>query len=179
MRYFITLLVLLLTFISVTPAVSETKEFTEFYQRYLKLSYGAPKNLDFITWLYHVKHTSLKHGIDPNKTLAVLETESSKNGRLLTFGPINRSGRFVGPGGLFKGCGNWDWQQRILDPYFNTNVSIKAMTRYKDFTKSMRKYNASYNSAYMRRIKQLEHMNRSAKIFDNIELARVYNSKYK
>jgi hypothetical protein len=173
-RYLLTILLLLLSTTTYATPLDPT-----FYKRYLELSYGAPSHIDFVDWLAFVKKRSLERGISPYRTLAVLETESSKHGRCLTFGPINRNGKFVGPGGLNKNCGSKEWQQKILNPYFNTEVSIKAMTRYGDFRRSMKKYNTSFNGAYWNRIRSLEYRNREARIFENLDLVKVYKPKTK
>jgi hypothetical protein len=106
--------------------------------------------------------------------MAVFQTESSKYGKLLNFGPIDSKGRFIGPGGIFKKCKEDKvWQQDILDPFFNAKVAILAMTRWKDFNKSMRKYNATCNSAYLNRIRELEGINEESGLFDNLELVKM------
>ena len=107
-------------------------------------------------WLAFVKTCSAKYGIDPNFALAVAEVESSYKGERFRFGKMGK-GTYYGPFGIHK-CFLSKWE--INDPYVNTEVGIRALSRYKDQKKSLKKYNASFNEAYYRRIKQLEARNR-------------------
>lgn len=112
-------------------------------------------------WLNYVKTCSEKYGIDPNVALAVAEVESSGQGQRFRFGPIGK-GTYYGPYGIKK-CflSKWD----IADPYVNTEIGIKALTRYRDLRKSLRKYNAEFNEAYYRRIVYLAQQNRRQGVF--------------
>lgn len=177
MRYM--MIALLLLSLTLTSTPSTARQTTDFMTRYTELSNvnignGAPKQINFLEWLRYVKEFSHKRNINPNRALAVLETESSKHGKCLTFGPINHSGRNIGPGGIFKYCKeDKDWQRRLLDPYFNTEVAILAMTRFTDFNKSMHKYNTLCNSAYLGRIRELERKNKESQIFENLDLCQL------
>jgi hypothetical protein len=113
------------------------------------------------SWLRYVKTCSDKYGIDPNFALAVAETESSNKEVRFRFGKMGK-GTYYGPFGIHR-CFLSKWA--INDPYVNTEVGIRALARYGDQKRSLKKYNASFNEAYWRRIKQLEKQNRMAKVF--------------
>ena len=108
------------------------------------------------SWLHHVKVMSAKYGVDPNFALAVAEVESSNKEVRFRFGKMGK-GTYYGPFGIHK---SFLSQWAINDPYINTEVGVRALARYKDQRQSLRKYNASFNEAYYRRIKQLEARNR-------------------
>ena len=114
------------------------------------------------SWLRFVKACSAKYGIDPCFALAVAETESSTKGVRFRFGKMGR-GTYYGPFGIHK-CFLSKWN--IADPYVNTEVGIRALARYADQRRSLQHYNVEFNGAYWRRIKQLERVNRLAKVFD-------------
>lgn len=121
-----------------------------------------PAKPDMPTWLAFVKSCSEKYGVDPYFALAVAETESSCKGRRFRFGRMGRS-PYYGPFGLHR-CFLASWN--IADPYINTEVGIRALARYKSQRRSLKKYNASFNEAYYRRIKFLEARNRREKVFE-------------
>lgn len=116
-------------------------------------------------WLAFVKACSAKYGIDPNFALAVAEVESSYKGERFRFGKMGK-GTYYGPFGIHK-CFLSKW--RIDDPYINTEVGIRALSRFKDQRKSLRKYNASFNEAYYQTIKRIEARNRKTKVFEKGE----------
>ena len=111
-------------------------------------------------WLHHVKVMSAKYGIDPNFALAVAEVESSNKEVRFRFGKMGK-GTYYGPYGIHK-CFLSKWA--INDPLVNTEVGIRALARYKDQRKSLKRYNASFNEGYYRQIKKLERQNRESGI---------------
>ena len=113
-------------------------------------------------WLHHVKAMAEKYSVDPNFALAVAEVESSNKEVRFRFGKMGK-GTYYGPFGVHK-CflSKWD----INDPMVNTEVGIRALARYADQRRSLRKYNASFNEAYYRRIRQLEARNRKEGVFE-------------
>lgn len=113
-------------------------------------------------WLRYVKLCSEKYGIDPNVALAVAEVESSGQGQRFRFGPIGK-GTYYGPMGLHK-CFLRRWN--IGDPYVNTEIGIRALARKRDLRRSLRKYNASFDETYYKRIMQLAAKNRRQGVFD-------------
>jgi len=114
-------------------------------------------------WLSFVKTCSERYGVDPNFALAVAETESSCKGKRFRFGRMGK-GTFYGPFGIHK-CFRRRWD--IGNPYVNTQVGIRALARHKNQRRSLRKYNASFNEAYWKRVKQLEARNRKNGVFDD------------
>jgi hypothetical protein len=90
-----------------------------------------------------------KYGVDPNFALAVAEVESSNKEVRFRFGKMGR-GTYYGPFGIHK-CFLDKWA--INDPMVNTEVGIRALSRYgKDYRRTLRKYNESFNESYYRRI---------------------------
>ena len=112
-------------------------------------------------WVILVKAVAVKYGVDPNFALAVAEVESSNKEVRFRFGKMGR-GTYYGPYGIHK-CFLKKWD--ISDPSINTEVGIRALARYKDQRKALKKYNASFNEGYYRRIKQLEARNRREGVF--------------
>lgn len=112
-------------------------------------------------WLAFVHKTSIKYGVDPYFALAVAEVESSYKGERFRFGKVSKT--YYGPYGIHK-CFLKKWN--IADPYVNTEVGIRALARYKNQRKSLKKYNVSFNEGYYKRIKYLENKNRKEKAFD-------------
>ncbi len=112
-------------------------------------------------WLRYVKACADKYGVDPYFALAVAETESGNKEVRFRFGKIGKA--YYGPFGIHK-CflSRWD----IADPFINTEVGIRALARYSDQRKTLKKYNIEFNEGYWRRIKQLERLNREARVFD-------------
>jgi len=128
---------------------------------YNKTKYNNKQPIDMKNWLNWVLLCSKKYGVDPYFALAVAETESSNRNVRFRFNRIGRT--YYGPMGIHK-CFLKKWN--ISDPYVNTEVGIRALARYGSQKKALKKYNASFNMAYYRRIKHLEHKNRQSKIFD-------------
>jgi hypothetical protein len=124
-------------------------------------------------WLAFVHKTSVKYGIDPNFALAVAEVESSYKGERFRFGKMGK-GTYYGPFGIHK-CFLKKWA--INDPYINTEVGIRALARYKDQRKSLKKYNAAFNEGYYRTIKKLEKKNRESGVFKKGENEPIKISK--
>jgi hypothetical protein len=116
------------------------------------------------SWLHHVKVCSGRYGVDPYFALAVAETESSTRGMKFRFGKMGK-GTYYGPFGIHK-CFLSRWN--IADPFINTEVGIRALARSKDQRKALKRYNAEFNEAYWRRIKQLEAANRRANVFKEV-----------
>jgi hypothetical protein len=112
-------------------------------------------------WLHHVYITSAKYKVDPYFALAVAETESSCKGQQFRFGKMGK-GTYYGPFGIHR-CFLKKWA--INDPLVNTEVGIRALARYSSQRRALQKYNASFNEAYWRRIKQLERQNRERRVF--------------
>jgi hypothetical protein len=112
-------------------------------------------------WLACVHKTALKYGVDPYFALAVAEVESSYKGARFRFGKIGKT--YYGPYGIHK-CFLNRWN--IADPYVNTEVGIRALARYGNQKKSLKKYNVSFNMAYYKRIKYLENKNRRDRVFN-------------
>jgi hypothetical protein len=113
-------------------------------------------------WYRFVKACSAKYGVDPYFALAVAETESSCKGRQFRFGKMGK-GTYYGPFGIHK-CflSKWD----INDPFVNTEVGIRALSRYRSQRQALKKYNTAFNEGYYKRIKSLESKNRRDKVFD-------------
>jgi hypothetical protein len=120
-------------------------------------------------WYRFVKTCSAKYGVDPYFALAVAETESSCKGRKFRFGKMGK-GTYYGPFGI-KNIFLKKWN--IADPYVNTEIGIRALARYRDQKKSLKKYNASYNVTYYKRIKYLENKNRKDRFFDRPILSNM------
>ncbi|MGA7886359.1 MAG: hypothetical protein WCA44_11510 [Acidobacteriaceae bacterium] len=112
-------------------------------------------------WLQEVKMVSEYYGVNPNFALAVAETESSCRGQQFRFGSMGK-GTYFGPFGIHK-CFRAKWD--IADPYINTVIGIRALARYRDKRRTLRKYNAAFNEAYWRRVCYLERRNREAGVF--------------
>lgn len=106
------------------------------------------------------------YGIDKYFALAVAATESGKGDRLFRFG---KAGRYHLPWGIHEYVVK-DRGWPVQDIYVQTEVAIRAIARWKRRTgslrKAMAKYNASFNMAYWRRIKELEAQFRQERIFD-------------
>jgi soluble lytic murein transglycosylase-like protein len=123
-----------------------------------------------LEWLRYVKTCSEKYNIDPNFALAVAETESSTKEVRFRFGKMGRS-KYYGPFGIHK-CFLKKWN--INDPFVNTEVGIRALARYGpgdgNYRRALKKYNATFNEAYYRRIKELQRRNKSAKVFESKQL---------
>lgn len=107
----------------------------------------------------YVKQVSQKYGMDPAVSLALAEVESSKDKQRFRFG---RVGRYWLPFGIHKDCAKG---HDLSDWRVNTEVGIRAIARYKDLRKSLKKYNASFNEAYYRRVLTLAAKNRKEKVF--------------
>ena len=122
---------------------------------------SQPVEVTMPEWLHYVKQCSEKYGVDPNFALAVAECESSCKGKRFRFGKMGQS-KYYGPFGIHR-CflSRWD----IANPFINTEVGIRALARYKDKRKSLKKYNAAFSEGYWKRIKQLERQNHLAGIF--------------
>ena len=139
--------------------------------------YKADKNNNIIWipyWLNWVKFCSAKYGVDPYFALGVAEIESSNRYNRFRFGKMGRT--FYGPYGIHK-CflSRWD----ISDPFTNTEVGIRALSRYGgDQRRALKRYNASFTEGYYRRIKFLERKNRETNIF-NLTLAELRPLIYK
>ena len=112
-------------------------------------------------WLSFVKVTAEKYGVEPAFALAVAEVESSGKGKRFRFGKMGRS-KYYGPFGVHQ-CFMSKWD--ISDPYINTEVGIKALSRYKDSRRALKKYNTAFNETYFRRIKTLEARNNKEQIW--------------
>jgi hypothetical protein len=131
-----------------------------------KLTYPKKIKLDKKTiilsdWLNWVKYCSQKYGVDPYFALSVAECESSNRYQRFRFGLMGRT--FYGPYGIHKCFLNkWD----ISDAFTNTEVGIRALARYGDQKRALKKYNTHFNMAYYNRIKYLERRNRIEKVFD-------------
>jgi hypothetical protein len=125
--------------------------------------YKADKNNNIIWipyWLNWVKFCSKKYNVDPYWVLGVFETESSNKYNRFRFGKMGKT--FYGPAGIHKCFLNkWD----ISDPFINTEVGIRALSRYGDQKRALRKYNTSFNMAYYHRIKFLERKWRNDDVF--------------
>jgi hypothetical protein len=112
-------------------------------------------------WLAYVKKTSVKYGIDPYFALAVAEVESSYKGERFRFGKMGKT--YYGPFGIHK-CFLKKWD--ISNTFVNTEVGIRALSRYGNQKKSLKKYNTHFNMTYYKRIKYLENKNRKDRVFD-------------
>lgn len=113
-------------------------------------------------WLAWVKTCADKYGVDPYICLAVANTESSKGGKEFRFGRMGNS-NYYGPFGIHK---DFLKKWRIDDWRVNTEVGIRALARYRDLRKSLKKYNAEFNEAYYLRIKYLERKYSKAGVFN-------------
>lgn len=120
------------------------------------------QQINFQDWLKQVKICSDKYGVDPYFALAVAEVESSNKEVRFRFGKMGK-GTYYGPFGIHK-CFLKKWT--INDPMVNTEVGIRALARYTDQRKSLRKYNLAFHEGYFKRIKQLEARNRKDGVFD-------------
>jgi hypothetical protein len=103
--------------------------------------------------------------VDPYFALAVAETESSNSWQRYRFGKMGRT--FYGPYGIRDiFIKKWD----ISNPYINTEVGIRALGRYKDQKRALKKYNTGDRGIkferYYKRIKYLERKNREENIFN-------------
>jgi hypothetical protein len=120
-----------------------------------------PITVNMPEWLAFVKSCSEKYGVDPYFALAVAETESSCKGKRFRFGRLGK-GTYYGPFGIHR-CFIRRWN--IADLYINTEVGIRSLARYKSQRRTLKKYNASFNEVYYRRIKFLEARNRREQVF--------------
>jgi hypothetical protein len=113
-------------------------------------------------WLAHVKACAEKYGMDPYVCLGVAGAESSLGEVEFRFGKMGRS-RYYGPMGINK-CFLEKWN--IADPYVNTEVGIRALARYKDLRRSLKKYNAEFNEGYYKRVIYLTKKYRKERVFE-------------
>jgi len=123
---------------------------------------SQPVKVTMSSWLHHVEAMSRKYGVDPYFALAVAEVESSCKGRRCRFGKMGK-GTYYGPFGIHK-CFLSKWP--INDPFVNTEIGIRALSRYKDQRRSLKRYNAEFNESYYRSIKRIEARNRQRKVFE-------------
>jgi len=95
----------------------------------------------------------MKYGVDPNFALAVAECESSSKGTRFRFGKVGKYWLTMGIHQCFEGRWNLrDW--KVV-----TEVGIRALSRYKDKRKALKKYNASFDESYYKRIVYLTKKN--------------------
>lgn len=106
-------------------------------------------------WVILVKAVAEKYGVDPNFALAVFECESSKKEVRFRFGKV---GKYWLPAGIHQ-CFESRWD--LSDLRVNTEVGIRALARYgKDYRRSLKRYNASFDESYYKRIMGLTKKNR-------------------
>lgn len=106
-------------------------------------------------WLAFVKACSEKYGVDPCFALAVAEVESSYKGARFRFGKMGKT--YYGPFGIHR-CFLTRWD--IADPFVNTEVGIRALARYGDKRKALRKYNTACDPHYIKTVMALTARNR-------------------
>jgi hypothetical protein len=124
------------------------------------------KQVVFSKWLGFVKTCSEVYKVDPYFALAVAETESSCKGERFRFGKMGK-GTYYGPFGIHKQfLKKWP----IDDPYVNTEIGIRALSRYKNQRAALKKYNATFNESYWKRIKSLERKYQDSKVFQNMNI---------
>ena len=103
-----------------------------------------------IAWM---KACALTYGVDPEfaQAVAIVESRPQGGGMEMRFGPLGRSGNFVGPMGLNR-CfaGKYD----IYNPWENIRVGVAALRGNE--LKALRRYNTRCNPAYISEVMRIK-----------------------
>lgn len=106
--------------------------------------------LETFILLLWLKHCAAFYGVEPEFVKAVADVECNTTQGFL-IGPIDKKGRFIGPMGIHKDYAN---TYPIYNPFVNIALGARALGRYKNKVKALRKYNTSFNAGYYKAIKR-------------------------
>ena len=105
-------------------------------------------------WLilfFWIKYCGAVYGVEPEFIWATMRVESGNASNLVRFGPLGKSGKYIGPMGINK-CFRKKWD--IDDPFVNVAVGARAL-RGSDKRQVLRRYNTAFDEDYYRAVMAL------------------------
>lgn len=105
-------------------------------------------------WLllcFWIKYWGAVYRVEPEFIFPVMVVESGDANNLIRFGPLGKSGKYIGPMGINK-CFRKQWD--IDDPVVNIAVGARAL-RGSDKRRLLKRYNAAFNEGYYRAVMAL------------------------